>query len=73
MSDLEVELGDLKNNKSRDPEGLINELFKKNVIGENLKESILVMCNKLKIDQLIPLFMNYANVTTVHKKGYKFL
>ena len=73
MSDLEAALGDLKNNKSRDPEGLINELFKKNVIGENLKESILVMCNKLKIDQLIPLFMNYANVTTVHKKGSKFL
>ena len=25
--DLESALGDLKNNKSRDPEGLINEIF----------------------------------------------
>ena len=32
MSDLETALGDLKNNRSRDPYGLINEIFKKNLI-----------------------------------------
>ena len=58
MSDLEVALSDLKNNKSRDPEGLINELFKKNVIGEDLKKSLLMMCNRLKVEQIIALFMN---------------
>ena len=73
MSDLEVALSDLKNNKSRDPEGLINELFKKNVIGEDLKKSLLMMCNRLKVEQIIALFMNDANVTTVPKKGSKLL
>ena len=69
MSDLEVALNDLKNNKSRDPEGIINELFKKNVIGDDLKRSLLSMFNNLKTEQLIPILMNFANVTTVHKKG----
>ena len=69
MSDLEVALHDLKNNKSRDPEGIINELFKKNVIGDDLKRSLLSMFNNLKTEQLIPILMNFANVTTVHKKG----
>ena len=45
MSDLERALGDLKNNKSRDPEGLINEIFKKGVIGDDLKLSLLSMFN----------------------------
>ena len=46
ISDLERALGDLKNNKSRDPEGLINEIFKKGVIGDDLKLSLLSMFNK---------------------------
>ena len=58
MSDLEAVLKDLKNNKSRDPEGLSNELFKLNVIGEDLKRSLLRMFNSLKIEQLIPTFMD---------------
>ena len=73
MSDLEDALSDLKNNKSRDHEGLINEVFKKQVIGDNLKKSLLLMFNKLKTEKIIPLFMNYANVTTVHKKGSRLL
>ena len=27
------------------------------------------MFNNLKTEQLIPILMNFANVTTVHKKG----
>ena len=73
MSDLEVALKDLKNNKSRDPEGLGNELFKLNVIGEDLKRSLLRMFNSLKIEQIIPIFMDYANVTTVPKRGSPLL
>ena len=69
ISDLETALHDLKNNKSRDPEGLINEIFKKNVIGTDLKQSLLLMYNKLKEKRLIHTFMNYANITTVAKKG----
>ena len=33
MAELEVVLKNLKNNKSRDPEGFINEIFKIDVIG----------------------------------------
>ena len=73
MADLETALGDLKTNRSRDPEGLINEIFKKNVIGNDLKESLLLMFNNLKLNQLIPILLNYANITTVHKKGSRLL
>ena len=37
MNDLDKALGDLKKNKSRDPEGLINELFKKMLLERILK------------------------------------
>ena len=40
MSQLESALSHLKNNKSRDPEGYINEIFKSEVAGRNLKESL---------------------------------
>ena len=73
MSDLEAALKDLKNNKSRDPEGLVNELFKLNVIGDDLKKSLLNMFNGLKSEQKIAPFMNFVNVTTVPKKGSPLL
>ena len=69
MADLEKAPKDLKINKSRDPEGLINELFKINVIGDDLKRSWLVMLNSLKYEQLIPILINFVNVATVLKKG----
>ena len=69
MSDLEKALKGLKNNKARDHEGYINEIFKPGVIGTDLQKSLLSMFNKLKIKKLIPTFMRYANITTVPKKG----
>ena len=69
MSDLEGALSQLKNNKSRDPDGYINEIFKCEVIGQNLKESLLTMFNKLKSQKQISYFMNVSNITTVPKKG----
>ena len=69
MKDLDRALSNLKNNKSRDFEGYINEIFKIGVIGEDLKKSLLLMFNKMKRKKLIHSFMNYADVTTVPKKG----
>ena len=69
MKDLEKALADLKNNKSRDFEGFINEIFKANVIGENMKRSLLTMLNKCKWHKLIPIYMNFTNITTVPKRG----
>ena len=59
MKDLEKALNDLKRNKSRDHEGFINEIFKLDVIGEDLKKSRLIMFNKLKKEQMIPSFRNF--------------
>ena len=36
MMDIEIVLNNMKNNKSRDPNGLVNELFKKETAGEDL-------------------------------------
>ena len=69
MADLERALKNLKNGKSRDFEGYINEIFKMDVIGSDLKKSLLLMLNKLKKKKMIPVFLNFTNVTTVHKKG----
>ena len=73
LKDLESALRDLKRNKSRDFEGLLNEIFKMDVIGSNLKDSLLEMFNSLKLEGLISEFMNFANITTVPKKGSKIL
>ena len=54
MSDLDWALSDLKTNKSRDHEGLINEIFKKEVIGKNLNDSLLLMFNQIEI---VDMFM----------------
>ena len=69
MKNLEAALNNLKRNKSMDSDGLINEIFKLDVIGHNLKKSLLVMFKKLKKKNLIPILMNYANITTVPKSG----
>ena len=65
-------LKNLKSNKSRDPHGLINELFKPGVIGNDLLTSVLVLVNKIKAEQKIPEFMEFANIVSIYKgKGEK--
>ena len=63
MKDLDEALSDLKNNKSRDCDGFINEIFKNDIIGSNLKDSLLEMFNLLREKQFIPEFMNDSNIT----------
>ena len=69
LDNLDKALTKLKNNKCRDNDGYINEIFKKGVIGYDLRKSLLLMFNKMKKQKLIPIFMNIANITTVPKKG----
>ena len=73
IKDLNIALRKLKNNKSRDFEGLSNEIFKNNIIGTDLKSSLLIMFNNLKRNGQIPKFFNYANITTVPKKGSRLI
>ena len=35
-------------NRARDPEGKAKTIFKENIIGDNLKESLLILFNKLE-------------------------
>ena len=55
ISALENALANLKNNKSRDHAGYANELFKKEMIGSDLKLSLLLI-KKLKV---IPVHKHY--------------
>ena len=73
MKDLDDVLKSLKSNKARDPEGIDRTIFKTEIIGSNLKESLLELFNKIKNKQEIPQFMRKATVTTIPKKGSKLL
>ena len=46
---LEKALKSLKNNQARDPMGLINELFKPGMIGQQLKAASLSLMNSVKL------------------------
>ena len=71
-NDLEKVLKELKKNKSRDPHGLINELFKPGVIGSDLRGSLLSLLNGIKDNCHIPEFIKWANITSIYKgKGVK--
>ena len=67
MSDLDDAIKDLKTGKCRDPEGLIRELFKDDSLGDNLKSSLLILLNKVKVTQKFPAFMELANICAIYK------
>ena len=54
-----------ENNKSHDGEGYINEIFKRDVIGYDLKKSLLEMFNKLKQKKDIGSFMKSSIVKSL--------
>ena len=58
----------LKNNKSRDPNDLINELFKEPYAGRDLYEALLMMFNQIKETKQFPDFMNKSNICSISKK-----
>ena len=58
----------LKNNKCRDPNGLINKLFKPGVIGTDLQIALLDLFNRCKSEMQIPDFMTLSNIVNIWKK-----
>ena len=69
---LQKVLASLKAGKSRDPHGLINEIFKTEVSGKDFQTSFLIMANKIKDDIFFPKFMQFANIVSIYKgKGEK--
>ena len=72
IEDLDKVLKSLKPNKSRDPHGFLNEIFKPGVIGFDLKSSIIMLLNRLKQELLIPSFMEWVDIVAIYKgKGEK--
>ena len=71
MNELEKVLKSLKTGKSKDFNGYICELFKEGVLGNNLKQSLLMMFNQMKHELIIPECLRTAHVTILHKKNCK--
>ena len=65
---MDTVLKQLKNNKSRDPLGLANELFQINNTGEDVKISILKSMNEIKTTQKFPTVLNHCNITSLYKR-----
>jgi hypothetical protein len=67
MEDLVIVLKQLKNNKSRDPLGFANELFKPENAGYDLNNAVLKMMNIIKQQQIFPEPLGYCNITSIYK------
>ena len=65
--DLEAVLKSLPNNKSMDPNGMINEVFKEGCIGSDLKDALVSLFNGVKFHLLIPMSIALSNITTIYK------
>ena len=64
---LKTVLSALKTNKSRDPHGLIRDIFRPGVIGSDLESSLLTLMNKIRENCLMPEFIQWANITSLYK------
>ena len=67
MSHLDKVLANMKTGKTPDPSGFVNELFKLDNIGDDLKESVLILMNKIKHDMIFPEFMELTNIISIYK------
>ena len=74
LEDLEEVLKKLKNNHSRDPNGMINELFKPGIAGRDLKQALVDLMNIILSTFFIPEYMEYSDITSLFKlKGSRML
>ena len=62
-------LSSLKGGKCRDPHGLVNEIIKPGVAGQDFQQSLLLMLNKTKETLTIPDMMKVVNVAMIPKPG----
>ena len=68
MKNLKSVLKTLKNNKARDPLGMVKDIFKPGIIGEKLEQSILALMNSIKTECFVQTFMRLANISSIYKK-----
>ena len=76
--EVDESLKGLNRGKARDPYGHIAEIFKPSVIGENLKKSLLILVNKIKLEigiiytwelAELPSRFSFTRVTIRAKRG----
>ena len=67
MEDLNDAIKSLKRGKCRDPEGIIREVFMDGSMREDLKKSMLILCNNIKLTREIPKFMQTTNICAIYK------
>ena len=65
---LNTVLKKLKNNKTRDPHGLVNEIFKPRVAGDQLKCTLLSLMNGTKSESIVPTPLRLANISSIWKR-----
>ena len=71
MTELNKVLKNLKSRKCKDPDNIVYDIFKDGVIGLDLRESVLMLVNKMKVQMKIPEDLKTAHITIIHKKGNK--
>ena len=71
LSDIEKITKSLRNNQTRDPNGMFNELLKPNVMGKDLKISILHLMNGMKHNLFFPEYMQFSNISSIYKNNRK--
>ena len=72
MKDLDRVLKSLKKQKSRDPLGLANDIFRPEVAGDDLKLATLKLMNRIKLEQMYPEHLELCNISSIYKmKGSK--
>ena len=73
QDDLDSVLRSLKNNKTKDPNGMINDIFKAGCIGSDMKDALTKLFNGVRANQFLPLFMALSNIMSLFKnKGSRF-
>ena len=68
-NEVESILKTLKNNRCRDPQGYINEIFKDGIAGDDLKKSIKHILNRIKDTLEISETLIEVNVSMIPKLG----
>ena len=67
LEDLEKVIKTLKSNQSRDPNGMIGELFKPNIAGKDLKKAVIDLMNLVLTSFFMPEYLEYADITSLFK------
>ena len=67
MDQLETVLDYLKKNKSRDPLGYANDIFKNDVAGDNLKKAIIILMNRIKTELSYPEALELYDISSIYK------